>query len=211
MTDEPPIWMTRVLEDAGNLRYLDYELAGGDEAYGAFSDRASSYKMRAWDDVALPEGLFYDSPRSRAYRDAMPDVFMIMNAVPAISDRMRDLLRGFRLGPDTRFHAVPLYERDRATRRPERVWLMNVATAREAVRPEASEGLEGPSMTGKYESASLDHPPDLAVDLLACADVDLWVDPRIASYLFLSTPLREAIAAAKLKARRWHWSPCRAA
>jgi hypothetical protein len=211
MPDEPPVWMTRVLQDAGNLRYINYHVEGDLETRRMFSDRASSYKMRDWSGVTLPDQLFYDESRSRSYRDGMPDIFTIIDGIPVISERMHDLLGGFRLGADTRFHEVPFYERDRTTRRPERVWLMNVATALEAVRPEASEGLTDLLPGGVYESASLDDPPDLAIDLAACADVDLWVDPQIRSYLFLSAPLRTAIVAAKLKARYWHWSPCRAA
>lgn len=95
-------------------------------------------------------------------------------------------------------------------RRPERVWLLNVATPREAVLPEASRGLEGPLPGGMQKSASLDNPPDPAVGPAACANVDLWVEPQIINHLFVSALLHRAIADARRKARSWHWSPCRA-
>lgn len=88
---------------------------------------------------------------------------------------------------------------------------MSATTTREAMLPEASRGLEGPLPGGRYKSAAVDMPgPDLAVDPAVCADADLWADPRLRGYLFVCALLKRAIAGAKMKARYWHWSPCRA-
>lgn len=168
--------------------------------------------MTAWDDMVLPDRLFYAGFKPRSYRDNLPDLFKVINSIPAVSERMRALLAGIRLGEGTRFHEAPLFEVDQTARRPERLWLLKVATAREAMLPEASHGLEGPLIGGRYETAAVAMPaPDLAVDPSACADVDLWVDPQLRGSLFVSAALKRAITDAKMKARYLHWSPCRAA
>lgn len=121
MPDEPPVWMTRVLEDTGNLRPIDYHVEGGRDASRAFQLRASTRHMKPWGDVTLPDLLFYARPKPRSYRDNLPDTLIIIDGIPAVSECMRDLLTGFRLGEVTHFHETPLFEVDQTTRQPERI------------------------------------------------------------------------------------------
>jgi len=140
----------------------------------------------------------------KSQKDNLPDLFRIIDGIPVVSERFRELLIAHELGA-TEFHEVPLLEYDQKTRRPGRWFLLSVIESKPTLIPEKSKGVE---KIGSTYLADFSHHDVLAVRAESVRGADLWRDPPLINRLFLSDRLKRAIKDAGIKVRRMPMRKC---
>lgn len=147
-------------------------------------------------DDALPTKLhdtLYDIFERQKSR--LPHVFKITGGYLLISEKLHNVLAGCDLGA-TRMIPVELFEYDKVMKRPERLFLLNVAERKGCFLPEASEGPRLDS-GGTLWSPFLINPV-MAIRAEAALSVDLWLDPKLLATFFFSDRLVRAMQNARI-------------
>ncbi|MEM0944318.1 MAG: hypothetical protein AAGI70_10250 [Pseudomonadota bacterium] len=133
---------------------------------------------------------------SKVDRHLIPDYFRM--TFPVLSERFVEILQVFDVG-ETRFYTIDLYQSDRKTKRPEKLFIMNIVSKKSCWdRAETLNYLYGWITDTHYnfhQNAADDY---LAVNSSARAGADLWCDPSLVGCMFVSDWLKQAISAAPL-------------
>ena len=214
---ETPVWFSNCPMDVAN--YGAIECIESAENAKNWRAKILSGKRLRFEKKDIPLGLRDVSGRyGEKYARYMPDFVIAETSVIVVSKKMHDLLVQFDMG-DNQLIEVPFFDVDGVTPRPERFWILAVATWKASIDEENTS--IGPK---KYFEDGKFHPlPNLLTRsdradrfmfnqtvaevgrgqiALPCSVVggaDLWSDPRIDDLLFFSDRLRCAIKGAKLK------------
>jgi hypothetical protein len=160
------------------------------------------------------------------YARYMPDFFIAETSVIIVSEKMHDILVQFDMG-DNQLIEVPFFDVDGVTPRPERFWILAVATWKASIDEEnTSIGPDAEIKDGKYHllpnlltrsdraDRFIFNPTvaeagqgQIALPRSVVGGADLWSDPRIDGLLFFSDRMRRAIEGAKLKLKHMPFYP----
>ena len=227
MTDKlTPVWFTPFPADPANYGQMDFIEPGGkgnDGMARALTDRGVRFPLEH-----MPLCFRDMSGRYGAdFKRFMPDFFMSRSVVLTVSQKMHDVLVQFDMG-DNQLTELPFVAHDRVTPRPERFWLLAVAEKKSGLDVEAS--AVGPRET--FEDGKIKRLPNtltlhstvkrymynsimeeqgggkIALSSSVLDGADLWRDPLLGpDLLFVSDHLRQAIKAAKIKAKHMPFFP----
>ncbi|WP_339643590.1 imm11 family protein [Jannaschia helgolandensis] len=221
---ETPVWFTPFPADPANYGQMDFIEPEGSEGMA----RPLSNRGVRFPPEHMPLCFRDMSGRYGAdFKRFMPDFFMSRHVVLTVSQKMHDVLVQFDLG-DNQLTELPFVAHDRVTPRPERFWLLAVAEKKSGLDVEAS--AVGPTVVYENGTARLLpntltlHPTTndymynsimeaqgggkIALSSSVLDGADLWRDPLIGpELLFVSDRLRQAIKAAKIKARNMPFFP----
>ncbi|MEM6906836.1 MAG: DUF1629 domain-containing protein [Pseudomonadota bacterium] len=117
---------------------------------------------------------------------------------PVLSERFVEILQVFDVG-ETRFYPIDLYQSDRKTKRPEKLFIMNIVSKkscwdRAETRDYTHEWITEDHWNFSYGPAD-NH---VAVNASARKGADLWCDPLLVGCMFVSDHLKQAITSALL-------------
>lgn len=145
----------------------------------------------------LPDHLFVDETRKKLPKAGLPDFFHAVS-LRVVSERAKTLMEQFDLG-DTRFHEVPILDKDHETPLEGRWYIFNWISSKSCFVPELTESwaASGAPETG-YRARSIGK-ARLVVRASAAKGADIWMDPILEGALFFSDRLKRAIDAAKFR------------
>ncbi|MEM7508551.1 MAG: DUF1629 domain-containing protein [Pseudomonadota bacterium] len=145
----------------------------------------------------LPKWLCFKAAKHD--NDFLPDYFRMTE--PYISERFADLLRGFDIG-ETRFYPIDLYQADRTTKRPDKIFIMNIVSQKPGSWDEAqsrSNTWSPVTETHRLFRSFIAFDDRVAVKASTRKGADLWVDPVLEGCLFFSDRLKRAIAGSNMR------------
>ncbi|NSX54331.1 hypothetical protein [Parasulfitobacter algicola] len=149
------IWNTTFIMKTENSRHINYH---SDREILAYADEYQDF-IKVERNQA-PEYLYFDLyDLKEKYKNSLPDIFKVQDAVIVISQKLHDLLQNFDLG-ETLLFEIPLYEYNQKDRRPGTYYILHIVEKKTAFVPEASKGVVEYPVGGIWK-------PNIKDDILA--------------------------------------------
>jgi hypothetical protein len=145
----------------------------------------------------IPEYIFADEKYEKVPRDGLPDFFWV-RSFPIESERVRALFERFEIGT-TRFHEVPIYDKDHETLLSGLWYVLNFVADVSCFSLEDSEWRK---FAGRPDTGYGGNSPRKYLSVGVKADEigarDMWADPMLRGALFFSDRMKRAVEAANL-------------
>lgn len=202
----PKVWNTRFRSDSRAFAHLDFQLTDNGLQNRVIVSDAFNYP----NGKPLPSNLVPECIFSKAPRDPLKarDWVRITGGLYFISERFREVLVAFDLGT-TQIFEVPYVDR-KGVQRPGGYWyLFHISEMKSCLVPENSIGLKPGEIDPMKWDTGWFKEEMLAVRNASSEGVDLWLDPRIPSRIFLNDRLKSALKVAGIRSPGMTMHRCR--